>query len=159
MRLYDLTEQYQDILDLLRDEPDSEELQAMLEGLEGAIEEKVENIVKVAKTLEYEAKAVGEEIKRLQERKTSIENNRKRLLENAQDLLDRAGLQKLQGQLFTVWIQNSPPSVNVLDEKLIPERFYKFTPSLQKKEVIEAIKNGEEVPGVEIVQGRGLRVR
>lgn len=160
MRLYDLTEQYQDLLDHLRDEPDNEQFQAMLDGLEGKIEDKVENTIKVAKTLEYEAKALGEEIKRLQGRKSSIENNRKRLLENAQQILEDAKLDKLQGKLFNIWIQNNPPSVKILDESLIPKQFYKTPePVLQRSEIMDAIKAGDSVPGVEIVQGRGLRVR
>lgn len=159
MRLYDLADQYQDILDLLRDEPDSEELQSMLDGLEGAIEEKVENTIKIAKTMEYEVKAIDEEIKRLQERKSSIENGRRRLLENAQRILEGAGLERIRGKFFNVWIQMNPPSVDVIDESIIPKKYFEYKSVIKKKEILDAIKNGEEVPGVEIVQGKGLRIR
>ncbi|GJM84082.1 hypothetical protein HMSSN139_65780 [Paenibacillus sp. HMSSN-139] len=40
MRLYDLSEQYQILLDMACDDPTNEQLQEMLNGLEGKIEEK-----------------------------------------------------------------------------------------------------------------------
>lgn len=159
MRLYDLTDQYTSLLELLENDPDNEQLQQMINGLEGAIEEKVENICKVIRMLEGQAKVIGDEIVRLQQRKTTVENNIRRLKESTQQLLTDAGLERIKGKLFNVWIQSNPPSVNVVDETQIPERFFHTQKVLQKKDILEAAKAGQEVPGVEIVQGRGLRIR
>lgn len=159
MRLYDLTDQYTSLLELLENDPDNEQLQQMINGLEGAIDEKVENICKIIRMLEGHAKVIGDEIVRLQQRKTTIENNIRRLKESTQQLLTDAGLERIKGKLFSVWIQSNPPGVNVIDEAIIPERFFQTQKVLQKKDILEAVKAGQEVPGVEIVQGRGLRIR
>ena len=53
----------------------------------------------------------------------------------------------------------NPPSVNVIDESIIPKKYFEYKSVIKKKEILDAIKNGEEVPGVEIVQGKGLRIR
>lgn len=159
MRLYDLTDQYTSLMELLENDPDNEQLQQMINGLEGAIEEKVENICKVIRMLEGQAKVIGDEIVRLQQRKTTIDNNIRRLKESTQQLLTNAGLERIKGKLFSVWIQSNPPSVNVVDETQIPERFFQTQKVLQKKDILEAVKNGQEVPGVEIIQGRGVRIR
>lgn len=159
MRLYDLTDQYTSLLELLENDPENEQLQQMINGLEGAIDEKVENICKVIRMLEGQAKVIGDEIVRLQQRKTTIETNIRRLKESTQQLLTDAGLERIKGKLFNVWIQSNPPSVNVIDEAIIPERFFQTQKVLQRKDILEAVKAGQEVPGVEIVQGRGLRIR
>lgn len=159
MRLYDLTQQYQDLLDLMHDDTDTEQIKAMLDGLEGAIGEKVENIIKVSKSLEYDSEILGEEIKRLQARKASIENNRKTLLDNAQGMLESVGLDKLRGKLFNIWVQSNPPSVNIIDESLIPKNYFSSKPFLQRKKIMQDIKDGKEVAGVELTQGKGIRFR
>ena len=159
MRLYDLTEQYQDLLDMIEENPDNVDLQAMINGLEGKIEEKVENIVKVIKSLKANVKAIDDEIERLQYRKESLNKNIKYLEESTLELLRNAGLERIKGKLFTIWEQTHPPSVYVEDETLIPKKYFVFEPKLQKKLIMEDIKNGVEVPGVEIRQGKGLRFR
>jgi len=162
MRLYDLSEQYQILLDMACDDPTNEQLQEMLNGLEGKIEEKIENTIKVVRSLEAQAKAIKDEEERLKARRTSIENSATRLKENVETIMKRMELEKVKGQLFTISLQSNPPKVVVLDEFHIPQKYFvtpQPVPQLQKKEIIEAWKNGVDIPGVQVVQEKSLRVR
>jgi len=59
-----------------------------------------------------------------------------------------------------VSIQNNPPSVRVVNEELIPSHFMiPQPPKLDKKTILQKLKDGEKVPGVELAQGRSLRIR
>ncbi|MEF2965079.1 siphovirus Gp157 family protein [Paenibacillus sp. M1] len=162
MRLYELSEQYQTLLDMACDDPTNEQLQEMINGLEGKIEEKIENTIKVVRSLDVEAKAIKDEEDRLKARRTSIENNATRLKENVETLMKRMELDKVKGQLFTISLQSNPPKVVVLDEFYIPQKYFvtpQPVPQLQKKDIIEAWKQGKEIPGVQVVQEKSLRVR
>lgn len=160
MKLYELTEQYMDLLDMLETEAGNEEIAAMLNGMEEAIADKVENICKVMKSLEGEEKVIDEEVKRLSQRKSHLTARREHLKRYIENELTKSGIEKLKGTLFNVWLQNNPPSVIVTDEASVPrEYFVTPAPLLQKKSLLEALKGGQAVPGVELRQEKSLRVR
>ena len=73
MKLYELTAEYKNILDLIEID-DSEGLKLALEQLDGEIETKVENSVKVIKSIEGDILALKEEEKRLAGRRKALEN-------------------------------------------------------------------------------------
>jgi antitoxin component of RelBE/YafQ-DinJ toxin-antitoxin module len=50
--------------------------------------------------------------------------------------------------------------VNVLDESLIPvDYFLTQDPVLSRKNLLEALKEGVNIPGVELKQSESLRIR
>lgn len=158
MRLYEMSNKYQQVLSLIED--GHEGLEDTLEALSDAIEDKVENIGKLVKTVEAEATGLKAEEQRLADRRKSLESNIKRLKEYAyQSMLD-AGMKKIKGSLFTFSIQNSPPSVEVLDDSIIPIGYFvQPAPTLDKNAIKEELKLGHEIPGVQLKQGESLRIK
>lgn len=163
MRLYDLSQQYADMLDMLEDDADNEVLQTMLDGLEGKIEEKIENTVKVMKSIEFNANCIDAEIKRLSSRKAALTNNISYLKTNIEQSMLTLGIDRVKGNIYTVAMQNNNQKVNVIDEEAIPDYFFNLPlnePQLDKRRLLEALKSGEYTgPGAEIVQEKSLRVR
>lgn len=162
MRLYDLAGQYNDLLDLLQDDTDNEQLHNMLNGLEGAIEEKIENIAKVMKTLEVESKGYDEEIKRLSARKKSADNNFAYLKGYLEDTLRFLGTEKVKGRIFTVSLQSNAPSLEVIDEFHIPQTYFKpQPPALDRRKLLDDVKSGayNNPNVVALKQTKSLRVR
>ena len=93
MTLYELTEDYMNLLELAED-PDIDE-QAFtdtLEGIEGALEDKAEGYAKVIRTLEGDAAACDAESKRLRNKKQTIENNIKRMKAALQYAMQATGM-------------------------------------------------------------------
>lgn len=156
--LYELTEKYQHVLDLA-EQLDAEVLKDTLDSIDDAIEVKAENTAKVLKEMDGQTLAISAEIKRLQERKATLENNSRNLKGYLQAEMEKVGKEKIKTELFSIGIQNNPPSVYVYNEALLPEGFFiPQAPKVDKKALKEELKHGE-IPGAELKQGRGLRIR
>ena len=158
MNLYELTENYIQVLELA--ESSEFDLTDTMESIEEAIELKAENTAKVIKQLEANAEMLANEAKRLSERKSAIESNARNLKRYLQEQLEKCGKTKIKGEIFTVAIQNNPQSVEVLDETKIPlEFFVEQAPKLDKKTLLQHLKNEEQIPGAALKQSQSLRIR
>ena len=157
--LYKLTSNYKYVLDLA-DELDEQTLQDTLDSIKEPLEEKVDNTAKLIKVLENDAKAFKEEEIRIKQRRQTIENNIKRIKERLQCDLESNELDKIEGKTFKVSVQNNPVSIKILDEKMIPKGYFiEQEPKLNKKELLEDMKRGEEIFGAELQQTRSIRIR
>jgi len=158
MNLYELTESYQQIQTLI--EEGAEGLEDTLQSLDDAIEEKAVGYAKVMKNIEGQVVAIKTEEKRLADKRRSLENNVKRLKESLQDAMLFNNKKSIKTDLFNFNIQKNPPSIRVIDEKMIPKRFYeKQEPKLNRRGLLDELKSDESIPGVEIHQGESLRIR
>lgn len=63
-------------------------------------------------------------------------------------IMDSSGERKYQGVAATASVKVVPPKPIVLDESILPEKFFITERLLKKALVNEAIKNGETIPGV-----------
>lgn len=157
LTLYELTDNYQQLLELA-DEADPKAFEDTLSTLQDEINHKAESLAKVIRTLEAEAKALDEEKKRLEDRITSRKNKVQRLKDYLKDNLEKSGMQKVKGKTFTVWVQDSE-RVEVSDENTIPEQYFVLKRQLSKSAIKEAIENGQQVAGAEIVKNKSVRIR
>lgn len=78
--------------------------------------------------------------------------------------MEAAGIDKVKGTLYTVTLQNSPPSVEVynIDQVAVAWKVETVTVSVDKKAVLEHWKatEGRAVEdGITIKQGKYLRIR
>lgn len=159
MKLYELTESYNQVLEMA-EQLDTETLKDTLDSIDEAIEIKVENTAKVVRSLESNVDIIDSEIKRLTAKKSTLNNNIKGIKSYMQESMEQVGKDKIKGQLFNVGIQNNPQSVNVLDEKKINLNYFvEQPPKLDKKLLLADLKEGKEIKGVELQQTRSLRIR
>ena len=158
--LFNLTDNYKQVYDLIAEQGDEQALNDTLESINDALEDKADGYVSVIKSLESDNKAIDDEIKRLQQRKTTNKNGIDRLKESLKVYMEATGKTKFKTALNSYTIANNPPSLNVLDEKLIPTDYWvPQAPKLNKKDALAELKEGKEIPGVEVKQTRSLRVR
>ncbi|HEM3648145.1 TPA: siphovirus Gp157 family protein [Streptococcus suis] len=121
-------------------------------------EEKVENTVKVIKNKEADVDQLKEEIDRLTKRKKSIENDITRLKTGLQGAFEITGHDKIKTLLFTVSLANNQPSV-VVDEDLLPKKYFIQTLIPDKTAIKELLKAGKKVKGAVLQESRSLRIR
>ncbi|HEM3454691.1 TPA: siphovirus Gp157 family protein [Streptococcus suis] len=121
-------------------------------------EEKVENTVKVIKNKEADVDQLKEEIDRLTKRKKSIENDITRLKTGLQGAFEITGHDKIKTLLFTVSLANNQPSV-VVDEDLLPKKYFIQTLKPDKTAIKELLKAGKKVKGAVLQESRSLRIR
>lgn len=168
MNLYELSDSYQQILDLLQSvdttaEPEyAQALRDTLDSVNASFDDKAEGYVSIINQLKYDIDVVSNEIKRLSEKKSALENNRKKLSEVLTDEMEGTGKTKIKTPRFSIWVQNNPESLQVKDESHIPsEYFIEQAPKLDKRELLKYLKlnRDESLEGVEIVQTRGVRYR
>lgn len=159
MKLYELSNSYIKLLEIAED-LDATTLEDTLSSINEAFEDKVENTAKVIRQLEAQAEAIRFEARRLDNRARAMEKNAKRLKEYLQEELERTGKTKVKGSLFTIGVQNNPPSLEVLDERKIELDYFNHPePVLDKKAVLQTLKRGIEMEGARIKQTRSLRIR
>ena len=161
-KLYELTEMYQNIWELIDDEEiDLEALEMALTQIEDTIETKAESMAILVKSIEGDVVALKKEESRLAKRRKALENKQINIKNYLENQLNIMGIDKVKTKLFTVSLQNNPPSANILDENLIPEQYKKTvtTTSIVKKDILEDLKNGVAIEGAEIKQGKSLRIR
>lgn len=159
IKLYNLTESYIRLLDMA-DEMDDDVYKDTLESIKEPLAEKAENTAKVIKSLEAEAKAIREEEIRLADRRRTLENKGQRLKDYLQSNLEAAGMKKIKGKLLNVSIQKNAPSLYIEKDDYIPSSFYEEqAPKLNRKALLEYLKDGGEVDGVTVRQTEGIRIR
>ena len=161
MKLYELTQNYLNLLDLLENpEVPAEMVQAALEEVEGNFEDKVENIIKLIKSVEGDIKAYKEEEMRLSTRRRTLENKVANLKVYLESSLKAIGKKEIKGKLFTLKIQKNAPSVVIDDLNTIPKEYLKESLILvDKTKLKEDLKNGLEIPGARLETKESLRIR
>lgn len=162
--IFDLTADYQQLREMMDDpELDPQILADTMEGIEGALEDKFDSYVYVAKEIQADIKVLEDTIKELTARKTSKENNLKRLKEVMTIVMNSTGKTKFKTALHSYWVQANPESVVIDAENVrdIPEDYLKFKePEPDKKAIKEAIKDGVNFAGLaHIEQTEGVRWR
>lgn len=157
MNLYELSLSFQEVQNM---DLDPEVMKDTLDSIEDAIESKAENIAKLIRNLESDVSAYKEEEDRLKTKRQATENKVKWLKTYLEDNMKLTEKTKFKSGMFNFAIQKNPASVNITDEKAIPEEFLiQQPPKVDKTSLKEILKRGIEVPGAELKQTEGLRIR
>lgn len=161
MKLYELTENYNNLLDLLENEEVPKEmLEEALKSVEGDIEEKLENIAKLVKSIDVDIKGYKDEESRLAGKRKALENKQASLKAYIESSLIAIDKKKFKGKIFTLAIQKNAPSVNVVELMDIPKEYLVYSePTIDKKAILADLKEGKEVPGAELKQSESLRIK
>lgn len=161
MSLYDLTADWQQVYDM--EDLDAETWADTLESIEGEIKDKAVNIGFVVKNLEADEVALTAEIKRLQDKKKAVVKKKQGLKDYLQSSMYAVGLRKIQSVPFNIRIQKNTKSLTFdNEEQFMKNEFYDNyfipqPPKLDKKQMLEDLKNGAVIEGVELQQSESLR--
>lgn len=155
MKLYDIAEIYENLENI----DDEVAVATAMDAVDAALEEKLESTAKVIRNLEAEAEALEAEEKRLKARKTAVRNRIADIKGYVQENLEAMGKDKVISGIFKWSIQANAPSVNIIDESLIPDDYWKIERKPMKTEIKKAIEAGELTEGVELVRTKSLRLR
>lgn len=159
--LYELEQQYRMLLDDDASTPeDIEAWNGLLDKLGGEIDVKVTNIALVVKQLQAEEKALADEVASLQEKKRTRANKVERLKAYMLEGMTLAGIEKTTDVRAEVRVQKNPPKLEIADDHYIPDEYWvEQEPSVDKRELLTALKDGLEIPGVSMVQEKGIRIK
>lgn len=161
MKLYELSQNYRNLLNLIDNEDiPAEILQESIMQIEEEFSEKAENICKVMQTLQLEAKAIKEEEERLAKRRKNLENKAKTLKVYLEAHMKASNVDKIKGKVFTISISKNPPKVLTNDLSNIPERYLiPQDPKINRKAILQDLKDGLKIEGVELIQEKSIRIK
>ena len=161
--LYELQGMFLTLWDMAAtEELDEQALADTLESLELELEDKADGYAKVINDLKQQVTGIKKEIERLNGRKQTLEKNIEKMMYALQNALEIAEKPKMQTALFTFSICKTPPTVRVLDEQKIPEKFWKQQdPVLDKAGLLKEVKQEpEKYKGIAVLtQNERLRIR
>jgi chromosome segregation ATPase len=146
--LYSMTGDYMSLMAKLYDEEtDEQAVIDTLDSIEAVMEDKCDSIAMVMNELQGDIDKLDKEIKRLQARKKTLENNRTRLKGYIEQAMKATGKLKFKTQMFSFGIRKAGTRslslmVNIED---LPPEFQKVTVEANK----EAIKAAMKEQGVE----------
>ena len=162
--LYELSYEYRQAAEYLNQAEDDIELKYAMDlmtELEVALEEKIENTAKLIKSFEAEAEKFKTEAKRLNDKAASYSKKAKSLKEWIHDSFYQNGIERIDGELFTVALQNNPVSLDIQSEDNIPKEYLiEQEPKIDRRLLLKDIKdNGVYIEGVGLKQERHVRIR
>lgn len=148
-------------------------LNAMLEENGGELTPEIEEAMRItednfvakaeaygATIAEYGAQAekCAAEIKRLQAMKKTCENIERRMKERLGAAMDEFSTEKLTAGTFRFSFRKST-AVVIENEDMIPDEFKDYVPQIRKKDLLEALKDGEFIAGAVLEQRKSLQMR
>lgn len=157
MNLYELSITFQEVQNM---DLDPEVMKDTLDSIGGTFENKAENVAKLIRNLESDRLAYKEEEDRLKTKRQAVENKLEWLKTYLKDCMKLTGKTKFKSGVFKFSIQKNPVSVNITNKKIIPEDYLiPQPPKVNNTTLKKALKDGIEVPGAELKQTEGLRIR
>jgi DNA repair exonuclease SbcCD ATPase subunit len=159
LKLYELSSNFRQLLDMA-DSMDEEVFRDTLSAIEETLEDKVENTAKFVRCLDGDIEAIKVEEKRLANRRKALESKVDNCKEYLFNQMEVAGLGKVKRPTVTVSIQLNNPSVEVLDESIIPSVYMLPQPAtIDKKSILKDLKDGVIIDGCSLKRTRGLRIK
>ena len=166
MTLYDLTIQFQTILEMAEDgDVDPQLIKDTLEGVEGDIEAKLDSYGVVVNELLTDIAKIDTEIKRLVEKKKVINANVDRMKAAVAEAMRIMDKKKVAGERFTWQIQKNGGKAPLVfedwfDALALPEDFQDWEVRPDKDAIRRALEQGVDIEGVHIGErGESLRLK
>ena len=141
----------------------SEEMEEKFDSLPVTLDRKIEGTICHIINKESVVPVIEAEIKRLTQMKKSILNGSDWFRGKLKSCMELVGIREKDFILHKVWIQKNPPSVEIIDEALIPERFIITIPEsykVDKKAVLTELKAGKDIQGARLIDDKtNLRIK
>jgi hypothetical protein len=133
-----------------------------MEGIEGAIEVKAENLLTVVKNIEADVVALKAEAARLLDRAKVKANTIEKLREYLRQNMEVTGIHQISCTLFLISLAKGVPMVILDDEMALPDDLVKVETTRKpiKADILRALKAGRDIPGAHLGKSRSsLRIK
>lgn len=158
--LYEINEAFQNWLLKVEDNYGeiTEELMTEFENISCDFEVKAEAYAVLIKQKRMEIEALEVEIDRLAERQAQAKKTADRLAERLTQALNLFGKDKFETTKCKVSFRTSK-AIEILDESILPEEFFKITKTPCKSDIKTAINEGKEVAGAVLVEKKNIQIK
>ncbi|MGS1815197.1 siphovirus Gp157 family protein [Klebsiella oxytoca] len=152
-KLYEIANDYAKLLD---EDLEPELIADTLEGMEGELKDKIEQLLAICKNETGYAERLKEEAKSLNERAAATLNRVERIQEYISLALSTAGLKKIRAGIHQVTIRSPSESVEIVDSSAIPAKFVEYETTIKpdKLAIKHELKAGHQIPGAQLKIGK-----
>ena len=159
MNLFELNQAYRDIEE--REDLDPEILADTLDSINDTREIKLDNIATWIDKNKSQIEWSTERIKELQNDKKTLINQTIKLQEYMTQVLDDAGIKKLQTKKHILRTRNYKASVVVDSLDKLPDEFKKVSTETKadKVQIFKILSTGQEIPGAHLKPNRGTVIK
>lgn len=159
--LYQLTNNYETVLNMIYDEDvDEEMILDTLESIEGEIEDKADGYAKIIKELEAKRDARKIEAKRLTDSAKGFENRINTLKQNLFNSMKQTGKTKFATELFSFNIAKNGGKQALTIDGDVPQEYTKTIIENDTDKIRQALEEGQELPFAHLEpRGESLRIK
>lgn len=152
-KLYEIANDYAKLLD---EDLEPELIADTLEGMEGELKDKIEQLLAICKNETGYAERLKEEAKSLNERAAATLNRVERIQEYISLALSTAGLKKIRAGIHQVTIRSPSESVEIVDSNALPAKFVEYETTIKpdKLAIKHELKAGHQIPGAQLKIGK-----
>jgi hypothetical protein len=146
---------------VLKTEEEIERLITALDSIDSDLSIKLNNYRSIIFSKKTENEFIDMEINRLKKRK----HRNTKLIDNLKNFimlnLKKLGKTQYQTSLYTISIRKNPPSVNIIDEHLVPIKYKSIEEiiKIDKKEIAKDLKENKNVTGCELTQSERIDIK
>lgn len=159
--LYNLTSDYENILNMLYDENiDEQMILDTLESIEGEIEDKADGYAKIIKELEAKKNAREEEAKRLTDSAKVFKNRVNTLKQNLFNSMKQTGKTKFETNLFSFNIVKNGGKQTLTIDGEVTKEYTKTVIENDTDKIRQALESGKNLPFAHLEpRGESLRIK
>jgi hypothetical protein len=159
LTLYDITDDIVKVFDAVteREGEVTPELDAALQKAEALLLEKAHRCAGYRESLEDAITRIESRIEELEALKMRFKSKLESFDDYVTTCLRKLPEQEIKGDLVTIKLRKPAKQVEIYDEALIPLEFVKIPEPkavIQKAEIAKALKDGVDVPGARLVDGK-----
>ena len=140
MKLYELTNELQDLIEMLEEDPENDAIKETIATLLLDLDDKAEDYVHVIRQLEADAEAAKAEKLRLAKKQSAAENAAKRMRDYLKDAMILTGRTKIKRATCSIGITTRWEMALDVDVNDIPDEFKKITIEPKKQEITKWLK-------------------
>ena len=121
--------------------------------------QKRDGVARFLRHLDHQIELGESEKARLTQRIAKLAQAKESLSGYVRAAMDRLGIRKLEGDLFTLSLRKNPDRVQVLNETDVPREFLRWVPPIDgywvpdKKAIAQALKDHQLIGGCDLLRG------
>ncbi|HDX5341606.1 TPA: siphovirus Gp157 family protein [Citrobacter sedlakii] len=152
-KLYEIANDYARLMDA---DFDADEIADTLEGMEGELTDKIEQLLAIVKNESGYAERLKEEAKSLNERAAVIQNKIENILAYIASSLEMVGKKKIRAGLHQVTVRAPSESVDITDSSALPPEYVEYETVIKadKLAIKHQLKAGNSIPGAQLKVGK-----
>ena len=155
-KLYEITGQIKDLQEMADDPDMAQAVADTLEGLEMALEEKADAILRVIQNRNADMVGIQAEIDRLTVRKKQLNNFNDSLKDYLRVNMEAVSMKKIECPLFTITLVSGRDVCIVDNADKLPDEYVDVRMETKpvKARILKALKAGANVPGAHIEKSK-----